>query len=316
MLRKRNLTILFIAVISVIIIGYISKSFAVEKPKVTIILKDLDTQYWQILKAGAEKGFEDFGIEGKIISTKVESFYEQGKSLEKAFKENPDAIILAPYDASIVPILDRLHDKKAIPVLLVDQNVSWQGKMSFIGTDNTELGEKAGSLLASQLQPGDRVALIGGGLETPVFKERMNGARRTLEDAGMVVVAEALGIYDDPAIVKKEMAGIVAEHPNLKGVIATHDLVSIPAIEMLKEHGYSIPVIGADGITDMLELIKDGTISGTVAQNPYDMGYLSVEMASKVIVGEQVETSVDTGVDIIIKENVQDRLDFLKKLLN
>jgi ribose transport system substrate-binding protein len=65
----------------------------------------------------------------------------------------------------------------------------------------------------------------------------------------------------------------------------------------------------------MLELIEEGRIPGTVAQNPYDMGYLSVENALKVTEGERVEKNIDSGVDIIIKENAEGRLEFLNKLL-
>ncbi|MFS0634388.1 sugar ABC transporter substrate-binding protein [Mesobacillus foraminis] len=315
MLKNRKTIFLLFAMISFIIIGSISQSRADEKPKVTMLLKDLDTQYWQILKAGAEKGFKDFGIQGKIVATKAESYYEQGRSLEEEYESNPDALILAPYDSTIVPVLEQLHEKNEIPVVLVDQNVAWDSKAAFIGTDNRELGQKAGSLLASELQPGNKVAFIGGGMETPVFKERISGARSSLEDAGMIIAAESLGIYDDEKTVKKEMTKVVTKHPDIKGVIATHDLVAIQAIEALEEIGVSIPVIGADGITDMLELIEEGKISGTVAQNPYDMGYLSVEMAAKAIKGETVEEFVDTGVDIIIKENVRQRLVFLNKRL-
>ena len=66
----------------------------------------------------------------------------------------------------------------------------------------------------------------------------------------------------------------------------------------------------------MIELIEDGKIPGTVAQNPFDMGYLSAEAALKVSKGERVESTIDSGVDIIIKGNAKQRLEFLKGLLN
>jgi ribose transport system substrate-binding protein len=45
------------------------------------------------------------------------------------------------------------------------------------------------------------------------------------------------------------------------------------------------------------------------------MGYLSVETAMKVIKGDNVEPFVDSDVDIIIKENARQRLNFYEKLL-
>lgn len=314
-MKKGKLIFLIIAVFSVIIIGFISKTFADEKPKVTVVLKDSDTQYWEIVKAGAEKAFKDFGIDGKVIAPAYDSIKEQGKLLEKTYIEKPDVLIVAPIDSSVIPILDKYTEKKKIPVLLVDQDETWKNKTSYIGTDNVELGKKAGSLLASHLHPGNKVAIIGGDLSISVFRERVNGAKKALKDAGIIIAAEKVGIPDDGRTAKKEMEKILKDHPDIKGVITTHDLIALQVAAVLKEQGLTIPVIGADGIPDMLKLIEDGTISGTVAQNPYDMGYLSVENALKVTKGRNIEKFVDTGVDIIIKENAQQRLDFLNNLI-
>ena len=105
------------------------------------------------------------------------------------------------------------------------------------------------------------------------------------------------------------------EHHNLKGIITTHDTLALSVIKSLEEQGRNIPVTGTDGTTDLIELIEAEKIPGTVAQNPYDMAYLSVETALKVTKGETVEKFVDAGVDIIIKGNAEERLDFLNGIL-
>jgi ribose transport system substrate-binding protein len=61
----------------------------------------------------------------------------------------------------------------------------------------------------------------------------------------------------------------------------------------------------------MIKYIEKGKLSVTVAQNPYDTGYLSVEQALKAIKGESVEKRVDSGIDIITQDNSKDKLDFL-----
>ncbi|MDQ0199420.1 sugar ABC transporter substrate-binding protein [Neobacillus ginsengisoli] len=315
MVKKGKLVLLVTVIISVIVFGFISKSLVDDKPKVVLVLKGLNSQYWQIVKAGAEKAFKDFGIDGKVIGPSDGSAKEQGRLLEKTYKENPKVLITAPVDSSVIPILDKYTVNKKIPVLLVDQDEPWKNKTSYIGTDNVELGKRAGSLLGTQLQPGDKVAIIGGDLSISVFKERVNGAKMALKDAGIIVAAEKVGIPDDGKTANKEMKKILSDHPDIKGVITTHDIVALQVAEVLKEQGLTIPVIGADGIPDILKLIEDGTLSGTVAQNPYDMGYLSVENALKVTKGENVEKFVNTGVDIIIKENAKQRLDFLNNLI-
>jgi ribose transport system substrate-binding protein len=300
------------AVISVIALGFISVTQADKKPTVVVVLKAADGEYWEIMKAGIEKGFKDFGIDGKVIEPKEAIPQEQAELLKKAYEEKPDIIITAPYSSSVGPTIESFTD---VPILLVDTDLPIENKTAYIGTDNIDLGKKAGAFLASQLQPGDKVAIIGGDLSFPVFKERVDGATASLQNAGIKIAYTKTGIADDPKKIHSVITKLMRDQPDIKGVVTSHDTIALPVIKKLKEQGFLIPVIGPDGLTDMLEFIADETLPGTMAQNPYDMGYLSVETAMKVIKGENVEPFVDSGVDIIIKENAEDRLNFYKKLV-
>jgi ribose transport system substrate-binding protein len=313
--KKSKLLLLIVFVFSAIIIGFITKSFADEKPKVVVVFKDLNSQYWEILNAGVIKGFQDFGIDGKVLAPRVGTIEEQNAILEQVLKEKPDVLVVSPIVPSeAIPILEKFVEIN-IPVLLLDTDDPWANKTSYIGTNNFELGEKAGSLIASHLQPGDEVALIGGDLSSPVSGDRMRGAKQSLEDAGIIVAAQITELSNDSKPVRNAMTTILKNHHDIKGVMASNDEIALKALDVINERGMNIPVTGADGTTEMLELIKDGKLPGTVAQNPYDMGYLSVENALKVAEGEKVEKNIDSGVDIIIKENAEGRLKFLNKLL-
>jgi ribose transport system substrate-binding protein len=300
------------AFISIIVLGFISISFADKKPTVVVVLKEGNTEYWRIMKAGIEKGFKDFDIDGKVMVPSEPTPKAQVELLKKTYKEQPDIIITAPYSSSVGPTLETFTD---IPILLVDTDLTIKNKTAYIGTDNNDLGKKAGAFLASQLQPGDKIAIIGGDLSFSVFRERVEGATHSLQNAGIEIAYNKTGISDDPKAVQKTISMVLRDHPDIKGVVTTHDTIALPVIKELVKQGLSIPVIGPDGLTEMLEFIADETIPGTMAQNPYDMGYLSVETAMKVIKGENVEKFVDSGVDIIIKENAQNRLNFYEKLV-
>lgn len=300
------------AVMAVMVLGFISITLADKKPTVVVVLKASDSQYWKIMKAGIEKGFKDFGIDGKVMIPSEATPQEQVELLNKTYKEKPDIIITAPYSSSVGPTLETLTD---IPILLIDTDLAIKNKTAYIGTDNYDLGEKAGAFLASQLQPGDKVAIIGGDMSFSVFRERNEGATNSLQSAGIEIAITKTGISDDPKAVQKAISMVLRDHPDIKGVVTTHDTIAFPVIKEIEKQGFSIPVIGPDGLTDMLTLIADETLPGTMAQNPYDMGYLSVETAMKVLKGENVDSFVDSGVDIIIKENAQSRLEFYQKIL-
>jgi ribose transport system substrate-binding protein len=313
LVKKSKAFTLIMLVMVVVIGGFITKSLAEDKPKVFVVLDHFNIEYWKTIKAGAEKGFRDFGIEGKVLAGKNGTDEELINILKNIQKQKPDALIVAGQSVELVPELEKFVNKD-IPVLLVSTDLPWANKTSYIGTNNVDLGETAGSFLASQLQPGDHVALIGGDPTFSVFNDRIKGYKSTLKAAGIHIAVEAFGISDDEETIKNTTLEMLDKHPEVKGIIATHDTMALQVLTEIKKQGYDIPVIGADGSSDMVELILKGKIPGTVAQNPYDMGYLSVETASKVTKGEKVDTFIDSGVDIIVESNAEDRHEFLKKL--
>ncbi|GAA3313477.1 hypothetical protein GCM10020331_003700 [Ectobacillus funiculus] len=114
------------------------------------------------------------------------------------------------------------------------------------------------------------------------------------------------------------MESILQTYPNIKGVVATSDRLALEALKKtIEKDALQIPVIGTDGTIEMTKFIKTGKISATTAQNPYDMGYQSVEQAQKAIKGGNVaKKRIDTGIDLITKDNAKERLNFLKDVLH
>jgi ribose transport system substrate-binding protein len=253
------------------------------KPKIIVVMQRSDLEYWQLFRSGSEQAFRDFDIDGEVVAP--DSLYpimKQPNLLKKVLKQNPDALIVAPTHPDVViPVLME-YKKQNIPVFLATRDMEWEYKTAYIGTDDIRLGQTAGKLLGSMLQPGDQVALILGRLEDPVMIDRKNGAKKVLEDIGIEIVTEQIG-YDHLGDPKPVMESILQTYPNLKGVFAFSDRLALDALKIIEDNGLKIPVIGADGIIEMVKSIEAEKIDATVAQNPFDTGYLSVEQAHKVI---------------------------------
>jgi len=314
-IRKR-LLLSFLSLVVLLAGIFVYRQVFKGRPKVIVVVKEEKSEFWEIVTAGAEKGFEDFGIDGKVLAPKNGLPEEQNEILDSALKENPNLLIVSPLGTEIISTLEKYVERN-IPVLLMESNAPWEHKTAYIGTDNLVLGEMAGILMASELQPGEKVALIGR-WESFVEMDRLIGARKSLEAAGMQIAGE----YGDLPLgnkinqeVKQLIADIIKEHPDLKGVITTTDYLALLALESIYEHGFALPVTGTDGIREMLVNIKEEKLSISVSQNPYDMGYLSVETADKVLRGERIKQNIDSGVDIITKSNADQRLEFYDNIL-
>lgn len=302
--------IVIIAVFLVFLIG-INSNKRESKPKIIVVLKTLDSdgQYWKIIESGAKKAFHDFKIDGMVITPK-HGVNDQADLLKNILKLKPDALIVAPIQPSpIIPILEK-YKRKNIPVLLVDTNLDWNGQTAYIGTDNYGLGEKCGELLGTMLQPGDEVAFIYPTIVNGDMVNRLKGARSVLAADGIKIIAE-LPADNELGEVKRSLSNILGNYPNIKGIFAATDIVANGTLKGLKEKGVKIPVVGTDGTMQIIKYVENGEISATIAQNPYDMGYISVEQAVKAMNRKTVNKKFDSGIDIIDKDNARTKIDFL-----
>ena len=214
-----------VLVLCIVITGtLIYKQYIEDKPKVVVVLMDSNLEYWNIVRAGTEKAFKDFGINGKVVAAKDGMVEEQIALLDDILKEKPDVLIIAPGHSDIFPKLEEFYTAD-IPVLFIQTDAKWDKKTAYIGTNNIELGEKEGILMGSQLQPGDKVALLG---RQSMFEvDRLTGARASLKAGGIEIVAEHNDLPEDNEelneAVAKVMKSILQEHPDLKGL--SHQLI-------------------------------------------------------------------------------------------
>jgi ribose transport system substrate-binding protein len=280
-----------------------------EKPKVVAVLEELNTDQSKIVKAGIEKGFEDFNVEGKVIAPNSQyPASKQVSMLKDVLRQNPDALLLTPTQASAtIPVLKQ-YEKRGIPVLILNQDAEWENQTSFIGTDHLKLGKTAGELLSSTLQPGDLVAVISSKQISSVEKVWINEAKKALKEGGIEIITEQQGDH-----VKSVVSNILHSYPDIKGIFATTDDIALKTLNIIEEMELDIPIVGTYGSRGMLKAVEEERLSTTLTQNPHDMGYLSVEQALKAINGEHVEKRVDSGVDIVTKSNAKEKLDFYEK---
>ncbi|MBZ5748910.1 sugar ABC transporter substrate-binding protein [Metabacillus rhizolycopersici] len=311
-MKKRMVPFVFIILLTVLI-AFIAKFLLSDtNPKIVVVLDGLETEYSKTVKAGIEKGVADFNMDGKVIAPDSYSASKQNAILEDVLKQKPDALIITPIEPSVtIPVLTE-YEKRKIPVLMLNKDAQWKDQTLFIGTDHLELGKMAGAILSSLLYPGDQVVFMVDSKTDSAVNDRIKGAKEVLESVDIEVMIEQLE-SDKTAHMSSEMSNMIQTHPTIKGLFATNDIIALDALKVIEEKGLHIPVIGTDGTMGMLQAVEKETLSITLSQNPFDMGYLSVEKALKASKGEHVEQKIDSGVDIVTTSNAKSRIDFLAK---
>ncbi len=153
------------------------------------------------------------------------------------------------------------------------------------------------------------------GSETPEPVETFTG---NLEDAVMEKIQTKLAAqFIEPERVANEEDAFEATKELLKQgaqiLFATNTYTTIGMCKAVNQMEDSTPgtldkltVIGFNSDMQEVEYIKQGVLDGTVIQNPYNMGYISVRYAMKAINNEAINANINTGVTFISKDNLND----------
>ncbi|MCM3399531.1 sugar ABC transporter substrate-binding protein [Oceanobacillus profundus] len=277
--------------------------------KIAMVLKTLSTEYWHTVIAGAEDAAKEFGVEVEFLGPTQEIQYEeQIKIVEDQIVSGANAIIVAPSQAeAVLPVLNNAHGQD-IPVILADTDADFEDKSTFVGTHNFEAGKLGGEYLSDKLEAGDKVAIIRGPLGSNTHDDRTKGFQEALKDRDIEFIIQDAN--SDRAKAVNIMENILTANPDVKYVFATSDEMALGAITALENNSeIEIPVIGFDGTPDGLNAVKNGIMLANVAQNPYMIGYLSVESAYHTLQGKDVEKRIDSGANVITQDNVDETIE-------
>lgn len=277
-----------------------------KKVKVAVVVKAVTSDYWKIVGEGVKEATaSDPNITASFLGPNEETDIEgQIRILEAQISAKVDAIAVAPSQADQVqPTLQKAVDA-GIPVVLIDTNIpGFKAKSAFVGTDNTEGGRLAGEYIAKQLKNSGDVAIIRGAAGDPVHNQREEGAKKALESAGLKIVATQPA-DSDRAKGQSAAENLLTAHPTLKAIFATNDEMALGAAQAAQAAGKKLIIVGFDASPDGLKGVQSGQISASVAQFPKNIGKLGTITAAKVARGEKVEANVNTGVDLVTKENL------------
>lgn len=276
---------------------------------VAVVLKTLSSPYWLQVAGGVEDGAAAEGINVTLAGATAETqVQEQIDKVRSAITQQVDALVVAPTQAEqLQPILEEAVDA-GIPVLLVDTDVEdWDGKETFVGTDNYAAGVTAGEHILEEADSGS-IAVIRGVPGNPSTDSRIDGALDTIEGSGIEVVAD-LSANSDRAEGRSVMADILQSNPDVSIVFAANDDMALGALEAIKSAGVDLAdilVIGVDGTGDAVDSMLAGELDASVAQNSYQMGRTSVELAVELLDGGSIDARVDTGVTVVTAETAEE----------
>jgi len=267
-------------------------------------VQDLGNQYWVSVAEGVKAQAKEMGISVVVMDARTDAARELS-NIDDMIQKKVDAILLSPWDTNSGATAVAEANKAKIPVFVLDIGVANGEIESLVVSDNLEGGHIAGRYMAKILPPGAEVAHIRcqPGYVIPAL--RGQGFSEIMKEVGIKIVA-AQSADSQRAKGMDVMQNILQAHPKLVGVFAENDEMALGAIEAIAAAGKSdqIKVIGFDGTADARAAIKEGRMTATVAQQPYEMGKLGVKTAAAFLAGQKVEKTTFVPVELITPDKL------------
>lgn len=277
-----------------------------SKKKIGVVVKALDSEHWLTVKKGAEAAAKEENVDIIVLAPDKESNVEQQfRIVEDLIQQKVSALAIAPCDSTgIVPIIQKANSAK-IPVITVDTNAD-ADVISFVGTDNAMGGKMSGERIVKILNGKGKVALITGVPGQQTHRDRVTGFKDAIKASPDIKLVSEQPANSESALAMTVMENILESNPDLEAVFCTNALMALGAVEAIDAKGKSgkVKVIGFDTQTDALNMVKQGKIDSMVAQSPYNMGYQAIKNAVAHLNGKGAQKRVDTGTELITKENV------------
>lgn len=285
---------------------------ATPRHRIVIVTKALDSEFWQTLKSGAEEAARQHpDIELSVLAPEREINIDQQVSiLEDQILKKVSALAVVPGGvAEVTPVLDKAK-AAGIPVLIVDNDTPWPGKLCYIGTDNRVGGRLAGDYLVKILEGHGKIAIIRGVLGVVSHDDRVAGFQDAIAQAPGIQLVTIQPANSERALGLTVMENLLTSHPDLNAVFATNDQMALGAMEGVAAQHLSgkILVVGFDAGKEAVRAVKSGAISAVIAQYPANMGKQAVEASIKAIQGQPVPKVIDTGTALVTKENADEFL--------
>jgi ribose transport system substrate-binding protein len=211
---------------------------------------------------------------------------KQVSDVENYLTQQIDLLIISPNEAApLTAVVKKAYDQK-IPVVVLDRKVEGNAYTTFIGSDNTAIGRKAGEYWAKTLLPkgGDVAELKGLPGSTPA-QEREAGFRQGIASNPKIKVV-ATGVGDwlrDKG--QQQAEAILQAHGDLDGFYSQNDPMAEGAYLAAKSAGVAdkLKITGIDGLpipSGGIKAVEAGRLDATLV---YPTGGKEAVAAAKTL---------------------------------
>lgn len=259
-----------------------------ESKRTVALVLNARSDFWKSAEAGvrqAQAELPDFNL---IVKYPAESTPTSQIALV-------DDLAASGVSAIMISTIDPRAESDAlkavalkVPLVTTDSDVPDSNRVAFIGSSNEQAGVLAGQIVLKSVPDGGKCIGFVGRASALNAQQRVVGINGTLHGSNV----ELIDVMDDAADhnrARQNAASALQEHPDIKCMIGLYWYNAPSITQALKESGRdgTVKVIGFDDHPATLDGIEDGTIAGTVVQQPYAWGYQGMKDLAQYLNGDK-----------------------------
>ena len=257
------------------------------------------SDYWTICRRGTEAAARDLGnVDVQFVMPSDGTAATQKQDVDDLLAAGTDGIAVSPVDpANEVSYLNGVAARTNL--ITADSDAAASRRLCYVGTDNHAAGVMAGALIRKALPRGGQIMLFVGKADAQNAHDRAQGIRDALRGSRVTI----LGVRTDDtdhARARQNVTDVLAQYPHIAGLVGLWSYNGPAIADAVRAKGLAgkVRVVAFDEETQTLDAVQDGTIYGTIAQQPYRFGYESVRMLAALARGDK--SGIPAGRRLII----------------
>jgi len=279
--------------------------------------------YYGPMPAGIAAAAHDFNISPVPQFTMPQKFdvVEQNAIIDSYVAKGFNGFAFQPDDP--VASNQKMQELKdaGIPVLSIAGCPQQPSPALFcLTTDTADLAYQGAKHLFDSMGGKGNVVHFTGQPEDTNTKNSIDGvARAAKEYPGIKILQDVVGMDAGPDAAQTGVSNTLAAHQGeIQGIISTSGVATdVIANEFRKRNEKSIKYVGLNNFPVILDAIKDGYATGTMAQNPYGQAYLasySLKLLTDGCTYKGTDFYINTGLLYITKDSLATQADDLAKV--
>lgn len=321
---KENIKYAFIIfILFFIIITLNSYSISAEELDIAFVPKSLDNPIFLDTFEAAEQQAEILNVKLHWVAPFLTNTKKQVEIVNQLIKQNIDGIIISANDSQSLKNVINKAVNNNIPVITFDSDSPDSKRLSYVGTDNYEVGVKIGNSLIdilknkNILKSNKKLMILSGDSGALNLNQRIAGFNNAIEGKIKIDQSETLYCKDKIQLAIEHVENYLEDNFDTDIIFFTGGWpFYVPADAMpnfkkwAKDGGVAV---GIDIFYSALLLQKEGLIDFLIGQDFKKMAVTSLTLIVDSLRGSKVSKDfIDTGYTVSNEENIDELLKIYK----